>query len=190
MTALDDKLFLEGLAEYVRGLGVSADESGGVLDADRIEKIAGRIKNPPVEVVEQTTLGRKSPAIPDGWSWTDIGPFTGKFSGIRLQKGEPVVEQKGHLLLIRLGDNLTQRQLPIYERASALLGVTVLVVYGGHGARRGLLPFVDGKQMGLRTVEGPEEVTGWIVRWLETAWSNPLAEVPKPQRPPRQERLA
>lgn len=75
-----------------------------------------------VEVVEQQTLVRKSPTAPDGWSWQDIGPFTGYYSGIRLQKGEPIIEQDGHHLQIRQAEvSFSQRQQPIYEQLSSLM---------------------------------------------------------------------
>lgn len=169
-----------------------------------------------VEVVEQQSFVKKSPTAPDGWSWQDIGPFTGYYSGIRLQKGEPVVEQDGHHLFIRQGEvSFSQRQQPIYSQMSQLMlpvsslapddfengaegkpptnffaAVDVLVVHGFQGAREAMTWFRYGKQLPTRVVGGAEEITASILDWLKWAHAHPIIPRKQPERPPQQPRLS
>lgn len=194
-SALDDRRTLERFALRFRTNG---DDDA----ADELEEIAERIENPAVEVVEQTILGRKSPAAPDGWSWDDIGPFTGYWSGIRLQRGEPILEQDGHVLLLRQGEtSFSPRQVPIYEGASAALrrgedgeihdeAVTVLVVHGYKGDRRGYTVFAGGRQLPTVVASGSEAILGFVLGWLKRSHENPIMARKLPERLPRQERLA
>lgn len=192
MSAADDRRFLEGLAGMA---GVDGDEDG----ARRLLEIAARIENPPVEVVEQRTFGKVAGA-PDGWSWQDIGPFHGYFSGIRLQRGEPVVEQDGHLLYIRQGEvSFQERQRPIYELQSRC-GIqdergmfrpnsTVFVVHGFLGDRTGLTRFWRGKMLATEFTDA-EGITAAVYAWLRDSHKEPIVRRKRPPRPPHQERLA
>src|SRR6185369_15611041 len=110
-------------------------------------------------------LVKMAPAVPDGWSWDDIYVDAiksfgvgGWLSGVTMQKGEPILEQDGHVLLVRqLETSLTERQVTIYQKMSRMLlerpadgefvpAVTVLVVHGFKGARQGYTAFEDGQQ--------------------------------------------
>lgn len=193
MGAYEDKQYLLDLAGMYR-------VDGEVDRADELEAIAGRIENPEVEVVEQTTLGRKSPGAPDGWSWSDIPtkPWTGKFSGIRLTKGEPFIEQQGHTLLVRQGEtSLPPRYVGIYEQITRagvvkdsifIPTVHVLVVFGFQGARRGFVTFSDGKQGPWREGDA-QAITDYITSWLHWTWENIVVPREQPKRGPRQPRL-
>lgn len=134
---------------------------------------AKRLRQEQPEIVEQGVLMPKAPSIPDGWSWDDIGPFTGALSGIRLQKGEPIVEQRGHRLYVRLGEFYSDRQVPIYRDTSLVPGQAVLVVLGLKGVREGFIPFVDGEQLGPFFGDA-KDITAWITDWLYQAIRNPL----------------
>lgn len=145
---------------------------------------AQALRDRPIEVVEQGTLMR-SMRVPDGWSWDDIPQFTGNWWGIRLQRGEPIVEQDGHTLLIRQGEtSFEQRQQDIYAKLSNgyladANGVfhnasTVMVVHGFQGARQGYTMFVKGEQHPTVWLPGPQVLHDVIVGWLEEAHKHPI----------------
>lgn len=176
----DDILFLERMAQM-------AETDQRPEDAKWLRDIGDRQRNPQVEVVEQGSLVRTGPTIRSGWSWSDAGPFRGYYDGIRLQMGEPFVEQGGHMLFLRQGEtSLTDRQRSIYERCSTLalpitdaLGetawhpcVSVLVVFGFQGKREGLLWFRRGKEEPIEMIDGPEAMTDSITAWLKWAVAN------------------
>lgn len=122
MSAADDREFLLQVARHLDVVEMRGYDDFPPNSGERLRKIAEKIANPTVEVVEQGTLMRKGPGAPDGWSWDDIGPFTGYYSGVRLQKGEPVVEQDGHLLFVRQGEvSFAERQIDIYGKTAMVL---------------------------------------------------------------------
>lgn len=148
-----------------------------VEDYREAQALAARLAKDEPQVVEQLGMVAKSPAIPDGWSWDDIGgfgKFTGNFSGIALQKGEPILEQEGHRLFVRLGEFYTERQVPIFRDTSMVPGQTVLVVMGLKGKREGYVVFENGEQQGPVFVDSPKEITAWIIDWLKRAVADPL----------------
>lgn len=119
MSAAEDREFVLQVARHLDAVEAKGYDDFAPDSGERLRRIAERIVNPTVEVVEQGTLMRKGPGAPDGWSWDDIGPFTGYYSGVRLQKGEPVVEQDGHLLFVRQGEvSFAERQIDIYTKLS------------------------------------------------------------------------
>lgn len=192
MSAADDARFLLTLAEMA-----DADNNEG--EATHLRKIAGQLKNPEVEIVEQQSMTATS-RVPDGWSWTDIGPFTGYYSGIRLQKGEPFVEQDGHLLFIRQGEtSFTERQRDIYEKSSRLFlkgdddlfhsAATVLVIHGFQGDRSAFTVFRDGEQRRTEFVEDVRQITDWVANWLKEAHEHPIVRRMAPARKSTQPKL-
>lgn len=209
MSAQDDREFLEGLA-----VQAETEFMDGDVLARRLRAIAAKLANPEVQVVEQQSFVRKSPTAPDGWSWSDIGPFTGYYSGIRLQKGEPWIEQDGHTLFIRQAEvSFSQRQQPIYAQASRLClpyltmavddgpggaqkaettfrnAASVLVVHGFQGAREAMTWFREGRQLPTRVIGGAEEITASITKWLQESHAHPIVPRQQPPRGPKQERL-
>lgn len=171
MSARDDRDFLETIA-------LGNDLAGDDETAGRIRDIAKRIVNPDIEVVEQGTLMPKSPSVPDGLSWTDL-VFTGNFWGIRPTKGEPFIEQRGHLIVLRQAEtSFSERQVPIYELASSLRSpeggtVTVAVVFGFMGERSGLVWFREGAQGPLITLDGARDLQDEIETQLRWCVANP-----------------
>jgi hypothetical protein len=152
-----------------------------VLDGDESHKLrdghalARRLARGEPEVVEQGVLMPKAATIPDGWSFEDVnnvGRFVGNWWGLRLRRGEPMVFQKGNVLLIRQFEFYSERDRGYYERISRIAGQTVLVVIGWHGRRSGYFAFEDGR-MGPVTSGDAADVADWIVNWLEWALANP-----------------
>lgn len=161
-------------------------ESGelGKHDQLLLEGAVKELRERPVEVVEQGTLVR-SIRVPDGWSWDDLGPFTGYWSGIRLQRGEPIVEQDGHTLLIRQAEtSFEERQRDIYSKLSNSYladangvfhnATSVMVVHGFQGARQGYTWFEKGEQRPTVWLPGPQVLHDVIVGWLERSHKNPI----------------
>lgn len=175
MGAADDRIFLERIAD-------ASEANGNPIEAGELRAISKRIENPQIETVEQGVLFRKSPTIPDGASWADVGEFTGYYSGIRLQKGEPFVELRGHLVFLRQAElSFTPRQVPIYELASALRSpaggtVAIAVVFGFNGERSGLVWFRDGKQGPLEPLSGADDLKEALETQLKWMVANAVAK--------------
>ena len=138
-------------------------------------------------------LMKMAPAVPDGWSWDDIYldaiksfGVGGWLSGVTMQKGEPILEQDGHVLLVRqLETSLTDRQVTIYEKMSRMTlrrpvdgelvpAITVLVVHGFKGMRQGYTAFVDGEQRASVLEGGPEPIREFIVDWFDRSRKNKI----------------
>ena len=92
--------------EYAYGID---GENGSALD-DVVRdgrKLAKRLGAEQPVTVEQGVLMPKSTTSPDGGSFDDVnqvGRFTGNWWGLRIRRGEPMVFQRGHVLLIRQWD--------------------------------------------------------------------------------------
>lgn len=167
---MGDRELLEKVARDLEDLDGTAEEVAA------LREIAARVDQPPkIEVVEQMSAMKTAGAAPDGWSWTDLNDskaFTGYYSGIKAQRGEPIIEQDGHCLLLRQGEvSYSDRQIPIYERLSSLEGLDVIVVNGFLGARRNIIPFIGGEMLGVRD---PGELSATVRSWLEQAHANPI----------------
>jgi uncharacterized protein YfiM (DUF2279 family) len=160
----DDRAFLNEL------------ETGDELDSQDVERLRAIATRLPekVQVVEQATAMKTMGAAPDGWSWDDLNHiFTGYYGGIKLQRGEPMLEQDGHILMFRQGEvSFTPRQIPIYTRLSMLEGASVLVVNGFKGERQWWTSFEGGKSGPMLR---PIDTLGQFVkRWLKEAHANPI----------------
>lgn len=182
--------------EFLQELASDLEDIEWIEQAVRLRGIASQNGSQPQEVlvVEQRTAMKTAGAAPDGWQWDDLNPpksklFTGNFWGIRLQSGEPILEQNGNFLLFRQGHvSYTDRQDPIYSLLSSLPGVTVLVVFGFMGARDGLMLFRDGEMGPLRPAGELEET---VRTWLRWAHENPQPghKRKQPKRPPPPDQL-
>lgn len=149
---------------------------------DDLRRIQRRITRQVPQTVEVAPLFPKSATIPDGWSWNDVNKddggrprFKGFWSGVSLKKGEPTLWQAGHVLFVRQGDMLTERDYPYWRRVSRQPGQTVLVVFGYYGARQGYLTFENGEQTPWAPADS-EDLAAWIVGWLTRAHENPLPD--------------
>lgn len=174
-TADGDRGFLLDLADTLALMVTTNGELRPVWSDDdqvRLLAIAEQLKNPKTEIVEQRTAMKTAGAAPDGWSWTDLHNFHGYYSGVRAQRGEPILEQDGNNLLLRQGEvSFEPRQVPIYERLSLLEGVSVIVVFGFLGARKSFVTFYEGKQSALRPAD---ELEGAVLKWLQRAHAHPI----------------
>lgn len=172
-TVNSDREWLEALARDLEENAGSIEEDA-TLAAERLREIARSVGVKRVETVEQTTAMKTTGAAPDGWSWDDLNRiFTGYYGGIRLQRGEPMLEQDGHVLMFRQGEvSFTDRQVSIYCRVSSLEGVTVVVVNGFKGDRQWWTSFNNGKQDApLREMD---TLKPYIVAWLKNAHAHPI----------------
>jgi hypothetical protein len=134
----------------------------------------------------------KTVRAPDGWSWDDIYIDANKsfgvggwLSGVTMQRGEPILEQDGHTLLVRQAEtSFTDRQRTIYRKLSSMTlaheetgeeipAVEVLVVFGFRGFRSGYVSFRNGVE---RTVlePGPEPVREYVVDWFDRSRRNKI----------------
>lgn len=168
MRADEAKVFLQRKAD-------EADANSDPVEATAFREAAKLIENAEIEVVEQGILFPKSPTIPDGASWSDIGEFKGYFSGIRPTKGEPIIEQRGHLIMMRQAElSFTPRHGPIYELASSARTpdggtVAVAVVFGFRGERSGIVWFRNGDQGPLEPLSGGQDLHEALeaqLRWM------------------------
>lgn len=168
--------------------GLLSEDAAPTASRLLAEAAAAVVEPLEVRVVEQSTL-TGTERVPDGWSWTDIGDprlggFTGNYSGVRLQKGEPILEQAGHFLFVRHAEtSYTARQESMFrnltelryvdESGKAVAAITVLVVYGFRGLREGFTVFEPGREP--RTEIGDDRaVTSWVKGWLDRANANPI----------------
>jgi hypothetical protein len=132
----------------------------------------------------------KTVRAPDGWDdiYIDANKSFGVggwLSGVTMQRGEPILEQDGHTLLVRQGETSFElRQRVIYLKMSRMTlaqeetgveipAVEVLVVHGFKGNRAGYTWFREGEE---RTVldPGPEPVREFVVDWFDRARRNKI----------------
>lgn len=184
MGVRDDILFLERQAQF-------ADTDARAEDAQWLRDIGKRIKVPPVEIVEQTVLTRKTGTIPGGGTWSDIPPLRGYLSGVFLQPGNTVIEQRGHFLyVVQAETGFEGRQNPIYEALSSLKReneskkgtpglrscFAVLVVFGYVGLREGVLWFKEGKQLPAAAIYSGADLGDQIYDHLMACVHNPILD--------------
>jgi hypothetical protein len=136
----------------------------------------------------------KTVRAPDGWSWDDIYIDANKsfgvggwLSGVTMQRGEPILEQDGHTLLVRQGEtSFEPRQRVIYLKLSRMTlaheetgeeipSVEVLVVHGFKGARAGYTSFREGVEQ-LVLDPGPEPVREYVVDWFDRSRRNKIVK--------------
>lgn len=190
MRADEQAGFLTALAE-----DLAADDAPDEVVAG-LREVAKSVAEgaPEIQVVEQRTA-LKTGGAPDGWSWSDV-KLTGYYSGIRLQRGEPIIEQDGHLLILRQGEvSFSERQVPIYKLLSGCMyqqdgtgplrhNVTVFVVQGFQGERTAIHPFRMGEQLPSIWLTGENALTEAILAWLKEAHDSPVIRREVKRTPP------
>ncbi len=155
------------------------EEFGCEAIARELRKVQRRLATNEPQVVEVAPLFPKAATIPDGWAWDDVndsGLFVGDLWGVRLRRGEPILLQRGHVLLVRQGDLFDERDRGYYRRISRAAGQTVLVVFGARGKREGYIIFDGGREQPLVVVDSPGEIAEWVVGWIRRAQKNPMAD--------------
>jgi hypothetical protein len=129
---------------------------------------------------------------PDGWSWDDVYVdrvktygVGGDVSGATMQRGEPILEQNGHTLLVRQGEtSFEPRQRTIYEKLSRMTlaheetgedipAIEVLVVHGFKGQRFGYTAFRDGVEHTVLE-GGPEPIREYVLDWFDRSRKNKI----------------